>query len=216
MARYRVEMTRFKCRDETGLDFLGSDEVVFSATSFKNKKKRHTDVTKEFGNIDTGDTRGMGAPVGRCDPNDRDPHCLRIPIVNEGLLVKYPEATPARGLKAPFSVLVTGHEIDRGNRKRVKQDVADIADIVEAASEVAGRPIEIPSRVKSRISRILGNDGLGVKWVNFGRDELERSLDAVGDFFTVDARLTGRKDDGDIPLTGGGDYEVRLLVTKVS
>ncbi len=218
MARYRVEMTRFKCRDETGVDFFGSDEVVFAATSFKNKKKRHSDMTKEFGNVDSGDSRDMGQAVGQCDPRKRDPHCHRVSFLppSFGFLMKYPEATPARGLKPPFSVAIVGFEIDSGNKKQIKQDVEDIADAIEIAIQMGGGTAEIPSSAKRRIGQILGNDGLGVKYINFGKDDVVlASLDSVGDFNTVNARLTGG-DGGDIPLTGGGDYEVKLLVSRVA
>lgn len=49
--RYKIEALRFKARDETGIDWLGSDEVMVETTDAKGWT-----VSDEIGNIDSGDT----------------------------------------------------------------------------------------------------------------------------------------------------------------
>lgn len=49
--RYKIEAMRFKARDETGIDWLGSDEVMVETTDAKGWT-----VSNEVGNIDSGDT----------------------------------------------------------------------------------------------------------------------------------------------------------------
>lgn len=49
--RYKIEAMSFKAHDETGIDFLGSDEVMIETTDPKGWT-----VSNEIGNIDTGDT----------------------------------------------------------------------------------------------------------------------------------------------------------------
>ena len=58
--RYKIEAIRFKARDETGFDWLGSDEVVVQTTDSKGWT-----VSREIGNIDSGDTHNFD-PATSC------------------------------------------------------------------------------------------------------------------------------------------------------
>jgi hypothetical protein len=49
--RYKIEAMRFKARDETGVDWWGSDEVMVETVDAKGWS-----VSDEIGNIDSGDT----------------------------------------------------------------------------------------------------------------------------------------------------------------
>lgn len=49
--RYKIEAVRFKARDETGIDWLGSDEVMVTTTDSLGWT-----VSNEIGDIDSGDT----------------------------------------------------------------------------------------------------------------------------------------------------------------
>jgi hypothetical protein len=49
--RYKIEAVRFKARDETGIDWWGSDEVMVRTDDAKGWT-----VSDEIGNIDSGDT----------------------------------------------------------------------------------------------------------------------------------------------------------------
>jgi hypothetical protein len=54
--RYKIEAIRFKCRDETGIDWWGSDEVMVSTTDTKGWT-----VSDEIGSIDSGKTHSFDA-----------------------------------------------------------------------------------------------------------------------------------------------------------
>jgi hypothetical protein len=58
--RYKIEAMRFKARDETGIDWLGSDEVMVETTDAKGWT-----VSREIGNIDSGDTHSFD-PAKSC------------------------------------------------------------------------------------------------------------------------------------------------------
>ncbi|CAG9934001.1 hypothetical protein [Candidatus Nitrotoga arctica] len=58
--RYKIEAMRFKARDETGIDWLGSDEVMVETTDAKGWT-----VSNEIGDIDTGDTHNFD-PAKSC------------------------------------------------------------------------------------------------------------------------------------------------------
>ena len=56
--RYKVEAIRFKARDETGIDWLGSDEVMVGTVDAKGFT-----VSDEIGGINSGDTHEFGPTV---------------------------------------------------------------------------------------------------------------------------------------------------------
>lgn len=58
--RYKIEAMRFKARDETGIDWLGSDEVMVETRDAKGWT-----VSDEIGNINSGDTHHFD-PVKSC------------------------------------------------------------------------------------------------------------------------------------------------------
>lgn len=58
--RYKIEAMRFKARDETGVDFLGSDEVMVETSDAKGIM-----VSEEIGDIDSGDTHNFD-PATSC------------------------------------------------------------------------------------------------------------------------------------------------------
>lgn len=58
--RYKIEAMRFKARDETGIDFLGSDEVMVGTFDAKGST-----ASNEIGDIDSGDTHSFD-PARSC------------------------------------------------------------------------------------------------------------------------------------------------------
>ena len=58
--RYKIEAMRFKARDETGFDWLGSDEVMVETMDAKGWT-----VSSEIGGIDSGDTHNFD-PAKSC------------------------------------------------------------------------------------------------------------------------------------------------------
>ena len=70
--RYTVTAHRFRCGDESGADWSGSDEVKWVFTTKLEGRASTTVESKEFGDVDSGDTRSIGldlagdhaAPIG--------------------------------------------------------------------------------------------------------------------------------------------------------
>ncbi|MEX0605563.1 MAG: hypothetical protein WD623_08040 [Marinobacter sp.] len=56
--RYKIEAVRFKARDETGIDWLGSDEVIIQTNDAKGST-----VSNEIGDIDSGDTHSFDPAI---------------------------------------------------------------------------------------------------------------------------------------------------------
>ena len=54
LPNFKIEAVNFKCLDETGYDWLGSDEIrVGINSSFANI------ISREFGDVDTNETRSF-------------------------------------------------------------------------------------------------------------------------------------------------------------
>lgn len=72
LRRYTVTAHRFRCGDESGPDWSGSDEVKWVFTTKLEGRPSTTVATKEFGDVDSGETRQIGmelvsdhqAPIG--------------------------------------------------------------------------------------------------------------------------------------------------------
>lgn len=70
--RYTVTAHRFRCGDESGADWTGSDEVKWVFTTKLEGRTSTTLESKEYGDVDSGDTRSIGldlvsdhaAPIG--------------------------------------------------------------------------------------------------------------------------------------------------------
>src|SRR4051812_9044469 len=58
---YQVKMVSFSADDESGWDWLGSDEPYFIMSSVGRDGTNQTDRTRVFGDVDSGDTRSFGA-----------------------------------------------------------------------------------------------------------------------------------------------------------
>lgn len=65
MPTYRLDAIKFRCIDESGVDWTGSDEPYFVfTTSLEQTPGQSTTVrSREFGDIDSGDTRNFSPPV---------------------------------------------------------------------------------------------------------------------------------------------------------
>ena len=83
-ARYIVKVNQFKCVDESGADFFGSDEPYWAFTS-KVSSETHTTRSKVFGDVDSGDTRKFAEdavvwPQKGADKGAEDPIGLTIQL----------------------------------------------------------------------------------------------------------------------------------------
>src|SRR4030095_3183291 len=56
MSNYTVRIVKFTCVDESGIDFLGSDEPCWMFTAKDGQGAVSTCRSKEFSNVDSRDT----------------------------------------------------------------------------------------------------------------------------------------------------------------
>ena len=166
--RYKVEAVRFKARDETGIDWLGSDEVMVET----NDAKGFT-VTDEIGGIDSGDV------------HEFDPAVSCIIGVRPGTVTlgKSSVCDPA-GQPGPFSFEVVFWEKDS-----ISLDVGFCASITPGPDMHVGPHCGDDG---------TGDDFIGRRELFFPVSGLETTLPNVGDSFTETVALSACQADENV------------------
>jgi hypothetical protein len=111
-ARYRVKAVKFRCGDESGLDFLGSDEPFWVFTALDANNKVHTTRSKVFGDVDSGNSRRFESDGNRN--------------------VVWPHKGDAAGARGPIALTIQLWESDQG-------DPDEVAKNTELAFELGGQ-----------------------------------------------------------------------------
>lgn len=186
--RYQVDAIQFKCVDESGVDFFGSDEPKWFF-SWTNGKAPKTVASREFGDIDSGDTRRWTPP-------------LRI--------------TPAGGVPGPLALSIQLFEIDQGNPDKMRTAVelaVTAADLVAVAK--TGKPLPFRDAISKQLVDLLGNDLMGSSTVAFSSSELTRRLPRPGVGLVRTLNIGGKSGDLPIEIAGGPDYQITFRVLRL-
>lgn len=185
--RYRLEALGFACLDESGVDIFGSDEPKWFFT-WTNGKAPKTVASREFGDIDSGDTRRWTPP-------------LRI--------------TPGGGVTGPLALSIQLYEVDQGDEAKMRTAVETA---VTAANLVAmaktGKPLPLPESVKKQLVKLLGNDLMGSATVAFSATELRRRLPRPGASVVRTLKIGGNSGDLPFEVAGGPDYQITCRVVR--
>lgn len=184
--RYAIEAVSFRCIDESGVDFFGSDEPMFVMT-WTNGTTTQTVRTKEFGDVDSGDRRTIGQFIA---------------------------GSKSRGVHGPIGLSVQLYEIDQGDHEEVRSTVDKVLVGANISSLLLGGPPVpvLPSGVLDEISTLFGNDLLGSLNVTFTANQLEQRLPKVGHSFSHLCKFRG--DGGFFNFEGGADYDLILRIIR--
>jgi len=196
MPNYIVRILRFKCVDESGMDFLGSDEPCWMFTARDDRGNVSTSRSKEFSNIDSGDTVDFQAD------NNRN--------------VVWPKKGAASGAPPPIALSVQLWDIDQGNPDDIERKTEKAFDLGSQAPFIGEWVRRVPSIVRDQISNFIGNDLMGSKTLFFPAARLRRRLPNVGSKFLDVQRLGGNSGDIPIEIAGGPDYDLFIEVERVS
>lgn len=187
--RYKIEAMRFKARDETGIDWLGSDEVMVETTDAKGWT-----VSKEIGGIDSGDTHNF------------DPAKSCIVAVRPGTVVLGESSVCEEvGESAPLSFQVEFWE-------------KDLIGFPAGFCGSAGTPEPGRHRGPHCADDGNGDDFIGSAQINYSTQELEAALPKVGDAVIESITLTHCPGEtcGDGPGPWNfGDYTFTWRVTRL-
>lgn len=193
--RYVVRALKFKCVDESGFDWPGSDEPYWVFTAQSGRRTRSA-RSKVWQGIDSGDRRTFSRKSGKN--------------------VIWPARGATGGATGPIGVSIQLWENDQGNPDA-------IARIVSAAFAAGGFIPGVgpfvtaaPKIVRDQIARTLSDDLMGSRTIFFPTSVLRRHLRRRGAKFQQKLRFGGR--NGDLPFTvaGGPDYDLWVEVQRVS
>ena len=150
--RYKIEAIRFKARDETGIDWLGSDEVMVETNDAKGSTVSH-----EIGGIDSGDIHNF----------DSAKSC--IVAVRPGFAVLGESSVCEEvGEPAPLGFQVEFWEID-------------FAGFPPPGFCVPAGTPEPGGHVAPWCSHGNGDDFIGRAQIDYSTQELEAALPNIGD-----------------------------------
>jgi len=185
--RYTVKAVSFHAYDETGIDWLGSDEPYWTFNSVGVDGTALSTKSRTFGDVDTGDTVNFGATEG----------CLYL---------------ACSGGPAPtgmgFSIQLWEHDLGSES-----QTLATIADYFKKAGGIVG-DLPVPSWVAKAVTAI--GDGLGYI-ASWAADDLIGSQTYAYDPTYLAQRLPaagGSFTDTRTYSDGDGNYSMTVLVTR--
>lgn len=195
-AHYVVRVIKFKCVDESGFDFAGSDEPYWIFTARDANGKVSTTNSKVFGDVDSGDTRKFATGNGRN--------------------VVWPRKGASNGAAGPIALSIQLWEQDQG-------DPADVAKKTQKALDLGGQaPIvgkwirKVPSVVRDQLVDLIADDLMGSKTLVFSASRLARRLPRAGAKFQAKHRFGGNSGDLPFEVAGGPDYDLFIEVERVS
>lgn len=185
---FTIKATQFRCNDETGTDWLGSDEPHWIFGTLGDGATVTT-RSRIFGNVDTGNTR----PFSSADGSIWGPN---------GQAQRFPEGQ--------IGTLIQLWEHDHGDPEKIRAAVAAAfagAAGVLAATGVAAWIAAVVAGVGAVVQQLpafLGDDLVGEQTFVFHTATLAKQVPNVGSTQTMTRRFT----DGD------GDYTLTIVTTR--
>jgi hypothetical protein len=188
--RYTIKAMRFRCNNETGTDWWGSDEPfwLFGSVGLGVAVTTRSQV---FGDVDTGESRNFATSEGciwgqNCLPQD------------------FPDGE--------VGSLISLWEHDHGDPERIRAGVAAAfaaAAAILVATGVAAWVGAVVAGVGAVVAWLIGfldDDHIADQTIVFTRQVLEDQLVKVGSVFNMSRRFT----DGD------GDYTLNITVRRAA
>jgi hypothetical protein len=184
--RYKIEAVRFKARDETGIDWLGSDEVMIGTEDVKGWT-----VSDEFGDVDSGETRNF------------DPAKSCIVAVRPGVVVLGKTSVCDNvGEPAPL-----GFEVEFWEKDPIS---------FPAGFCVPGSPLPGRHAGPHCVNDHDGDDFIGRARLDFSMQELETALPNVGAEYIETVTLSPcPKDQDTCGAADFPDYTFSYRVTRL-
>jgi hypothetical protein len=187
---YTIKATSFRCNDETGTDWLGSDEPfwIFGSLALGTTV---TTRSRVFGDVDTGETRTFDTAEGQFWGQN-------------GLPQDFPDGDVGAHIEL--------WEHDNGDPEKIRQGVAAAfaaaAGVLTALGVTAwvGAVVAGVGAVIQWLLGFLDDDHIADQTFVFTRQTVVDQLRKAGQFFDVTRRFT----DGD------GDYTLTIRVSRAA
>jgi hypothetical protein len=189
--RYKLEAVSFTADDESGIDWLGSDEPVFVFTS-KDGAGRATTASQKFGDVDSGDTRSF--TTGAC-------------------LV----TSCSTGVAGPLALTTQLVESDGGTEAEIRTKVHDVLTVLNWVARVFGIDASaFDSEIEDFLVGVISDDLMGSSNLTWTKAELAQALPTVGSSHLETIHMG--EHGGDLPdwIDNPPDYTLRLRITRLA
>jgi hypothetical protein len=186
---FNVRAEKFVAVDESGYDWLGSDEPMFVFTTVGSDEDPFTTRSPEYGDVDSGSERSF-------------PWMCLLPQC--GLLTE------------PTALSIQLFEMDSADPDTVRTWVERGATAVEWGSYLySGEKTEVPDEFVDYLVDLFGDDLMGSTTVRLDPSDLIKRLPTPGTSITGKIRMGGHS--GDLPweVAGGPDYDLYLKFTRM-
>ncbi|MEJ2866630.1 hypothetical protein WCD74_02560 [Actinomycetospora sp. OC33-EN08] len=199
MTNYTVRAMIFKCVDESGVDWTGSDEPywVFSALDAAGTALK-TNRSKTFGDVDTGETkRFKSGPSGA------------------GENIVWPDRGVGAGAPGPIALSIQLWDSDQGDPAKTEATtnaVFQAAALLPPTQWVSA----VPAIVREKLIGFIADDMMGSRTILLSQKRLDERLPAKGSFFEQKFRFSGSSGDLPFDVAGGPDYDLTLQVERTS
>lgn len=191
---YLVRAIKFKCVDESGPDWSGSDEPYWVFTARSGEDRVRSTRSQVFGGVDSGATRKFKSGASES--------------------IMWPEKGDANGEAGPIALSIQLWESDQGDPNET------VAKTAELLGKLKNLPVigwlgELSGPLKS-LHGFIADDIMGSKNIHFPLSTLRNRLPTPGSSFTQTYRLGER--GGDLPFSIGGapDYDLDLRVERIT
>lgn len=195
-SKYVVRAVRFKCVDESGSDFLGSDEPFWVFSARDPSGRIHTTRSKEFKDVDSGEVREFDA--------------------SDGQNVIWPRKGASVGASGSIALSIQLWEADQGDHDAIARNTQKAFELGGKASVIRDWIRKVPGVVKDQIVDFVGDDLMGSKTLLFTEARLARQLPRPGAKMTETHRFGGNSGDLPFEIAGGPDYDLVIEIGRVS
>ena len=174
MPNYVVRAIRFKCVDESGIDWTGSDEPywVFSAVDDKGTALA-TNKSKVFGDTDSNETKRFPTPGAKRGDN-----------------IIFPDRGVGSGGPGPIALSIQVWDKDQGDPEKTAQ--ATNAALVAAGLFPPTKWVAaVGAVVRQDLINLIADDIMGSRTILFTQSRLDDTLKEKGEFFEQIFRFSG-------------------------
>lgn len=195
MPNYTVKALKFKAVDESGIDWTGSDEPLWVFTANAGGQVS-TSRSKEFGDVDSGDTLNFDAA------GDRN--------------TVWPVEGDTQGAPGPIGLAIQLWEIDLGNGDDIAKKTEQAMDLAEWAPVVGQWVGKARGVIRDSLNNLIADDLMGSRTMMWSESVLERRLPRRGSSFVERFRFSGKAGDLPFAVAGGPDYDLWVRVRRIN
>jgi hypothetical protein len=195
MASYIVKLIKFDCGDESGVDRLGSDEVLWVFSARDSNGAVNTTHSRKFGNVDSGDS-------------------FKFKSGEESIV--WPKKNDTKGDKGPIELSIQLWEIDKGDPDDIAKKTQKAFDLGALAPGVGEWVKRVPSVVRDKLNDLIADDLMGSKSLLYSEARLRKLAPEVGDRTVEKHHFGGRGGDLPFEVAGGPDYHLHYAIARVA